>query len=152
MSQQPRYAETFCSQCGSALGPGDEGVSRCFDHKNVIERAIGWIEEYTPMRDGELLADATKIIEDLRAFRAAQTPPPGKWGVVSLLRKPGESRANYMVRRVVWTPAGPISEYLRTEDGSAERTFGPDSYADACAVVNQLNGTHGVRESDEGRR
>lgn len=28
----PRFARTFCSQCGKDLGPGDAGVSRCADH------------------------------------------------------------------------------------------------------------------------
>lgn len=28
----PRFARTFCSQCGANLGPGDAGVSRCADH------------------------------------------------------------------------------------------------------------------------
>ena len=27
-----RFPETYCSQCGLALGPGDEGVSHCEDH------------------------------------------------------------------------------------------------------------------------
>jgi len=28
----PRFADTFCSQCGMSLGPGDAGVSHCSDH------------------------------------------------------------------------------------------------------------------------
>ena len=28
----PRFAATFCSQCGKELGPGDSGVSHCTDH------------------------------------------------------------------------------------------------------------------------
>jgi hypothetical protein len=28
----PRFAQTYCSQCGVAVGPGDSGVSRCRDH------------------------------------------------------------------------------------------------------------------------
>ena len=27
-----RFANTYCSQCGKDLGPGDEGVSHCSDH------------------------------------------------------------------------------------------------------------------------
>ena len=30
----PRFQETYCSQCGAELGPGDSGVSRCLDHIN----------------------------------------------------------------------------------------------------------------------
>jgi len=32
-SIQPRFPETFCSQCGKSLGAGDSGVSHCGDHK-----------------------------------------------------------------------------------------------------------------------
>ena len=28
----PRFACTWCSQCGASLGPGDSGVSHCTDH------------------------------------------------------------------------------------------------------------------------
>lgn len=28
----PRFAQTYCSQCGASIGPGDSGVSRCKDH------------------------------------------------------------------------------------------------------------------------
>jgi hypothetical protein len=31
----PRFQQTYCSQCGKELGPGDEGVSRCYDHTKV---------------------------------------------------------------------------------------------------------------------
>lgn len=28
-----RFAQTYCSQCGAELGPGDAGVSSCADHQ-----------------------------------------------------------------------------------------------------------------------
>jgi len=28
-----RFANTYCSQCGEDLGPGDSGVSHCSDHR-----------------------------------------------------------------------------------------------------------------------
>ena len=28
----PRFAQTYCSQCGREQGPGDSGVSSCADH------------------------------------------------------------------------------------------------------------------------
>lgn len=31
----PRFAETFCSQCGGAFGPGDHGYSHCDNHRNL---------------------------------------------------------------------------------------------------------------------
>ncbi|KVP77505.1 hypothetical protein WJ92_02690 [Burkholderia ubonensis] len=36
----PRFAQTFCSQCGSALGPGTSGVSSCSDHRVPALRAV----------------------------------------------------------------------------------------------------------------
>jgi hypothetical protein len=27
-----KFAETYCSQCGEAFGPGDEGFSSCSEH------------------------------------------------------------------------------------------------------------------------
>ena len=37
----PRFAATYCSQCGEELGPGDHGVSHCGDHapkQNTTQR------------------------------------------------------------------------------------------------------------------
>ena len=31
-----KFAETFCSQCGQAFGPGDSGFSHCSDHIGII--------------------------------------------------------------------------------------------------------------------
>ena len=36
----PRFSETWCSQCGKALGPGDHGESHCKDHVD-IEHSMG---------------------------------------------------------------------------------------------------------------
>jgi len=35
MAAEPKFAETYCSQCGQNLGPGDSGVSDCRDHASV---------------------------------------------------------------------------------------------------------------------
>ena len=32
MAAEPKFAQTYCSQCGQNLGPGDSGVSHCRDH------------------------------------------------------------------------------------------------------------------------
>ena len=32
MTAQPRFPETFCSNCGQAFGPGDHGFSHCDNH------------------------------------------------------------------------------------------------------------------------
>lgn len=29
----PKFAKTFCSQCGGEFGPGDSGYSHCIDHE-----------------------------------------------------------------------------------------------------------------------
>jgi hypothetical protein len=29
---KPRFAQTYCSQCGRECGPGNAGVSSCGDH------------------------------------------------------------------------------------------------------------------------
>jgi hypothetical protein len=31
----PRFEMTYCSQCGKALGAGDEGVSHCSNHRTT---------------------------------------------------------------------------------------------------------------------
>lgn len=31
----PKFKETFCSQCGGAFGPGDEGFSHCDQHAHL---------------------------------------------------------------------------------------------------------------------
>ena len=34
-STTPRFAETFCSQCGGEFGPGDSGYSHCKNHRTA---------------------------------------------------------------------------------------------------------------------
>ena len=36
---EPKFAETFCSQCGGKFGPGDHGYSHCLDHRKYARRA-----------------------------------------------------------------------------------------------------------------
>ena len=38
MAAEPKFPETYCSQCGQNLGPGDSGVSHCRDHASVETR------------------------------------------------------------------------------------------------------------------
>lgn len=33
MSAQPRFQNTFCSQCGQEFGPGEHGFSHCENHR-----------------------------------------------------------------------------------------------------------------------
>lgn len=37
---RPRFAVTYCSQCGNAFGPGDEGFSDCRDHQRAADLRI----------------------------------------------------------------------------------------------------------------
>ncbi|MHB8372237.1 MAG: hypothetical protein ACYDBI_05960 [Thermoplasmataceae archaeon] len=37
------FPETFCSQCGSAFGPGESGYSHCADHR--VRPSIEDLEE-----------------------------------------------------------------------------------------------------------
>jgi hypothetical protein len=32
----PRFAVTYCSQCGCSFGPGSAGFSQCLDHRYLI--------------------------------------------------------------------------------------------------------------------
>lgn len=36
----PRFAMTYCSQCGMEQGPGDDGVSNCSDHRPAHIRRL----------------------------------------------------------------------------------------------------------------
>lgn len=36
-STTPRFAHTYCSQCGAEFGPGDSGYSHCEDHQHLVE-------------------------------------------------------------------------------------------------------------------
>lgn len=33
--KQPKFKQTYCSQCGEAFGPGDHGYSHCKDHEGI---------------------------------------------------------------------------------------------------------------------
>jgi hypothetical protein len=35
MNTQPKFTETFCSQCGGQFGPGDSGYSHCDQHEKL---------------------------------------------------------------------------------------------------------------------
>lgn len=34
----PRFAKTYCSQCGREFGPGDNGYSHCHQHEPTVKR------------------------------------------------------------------------------------------------------------------
>jgi hypothetical protein len=44
----PKFAKTFCSQCGQEFGPGDHGFSHCSDHQGKIMYSDGTMSSKTP--------------------------------------------------------------------------------------------------------
>jgi len=39
-----RFNDTFCSQCGKGLGPGEHGASACSDHEAKEQPELPWDE------------------------------------------------------------------------------------------------------------
>jgi hypothetical protein len=37
----PRFGMTYCSQCGRECGPGDAGVSNCYEHSPELRTPLG---------------------------------------------------------------------------------------------------------------
>lgn len=44
MSNKPKFAQTYCSQCGCELGPGDAGVSHCEDHLRALSARLAGLQ------------------------------------------------------------------------------------------------------------
>lgn len=92
----------------------------------------------------DLAARGRKAIDGaLETMKKTPWRVTSPWTVVALLRKPGEPRSRYIIRRVVWTADNkPQTEWLH-DDGEL-RLFGPDDYEQARAVAKELNDAHGV--------
>ena len=46
LSQALRFEDTWCSQCGHSLGPGNSGVSHCEDHIDCdLLNDLDWIKQ-----------------------------------------------------------------------------------------------------------
>jgi hypothetical protein len=59
----PKFAKTFCSQCGQEFGPGDHGFSHCSDHQGKIIGQSGILTpEARPFPDK--LRSAAKFLRD----------------------------------------------------------------------------------------
>jgi hypothetical protein len=69
-----RFPQTFCSQCGASLGPGDEGASHCDQHRapatKVQREASGW------SMDSDLAALSPMVAHE------GQEPVPSWWKAV----------------------------------------------------------------------
>ncbi len=73
MPKQPRFKETFCSQCGMDLGPGDSGLSHCSDHKSIAEIAESLSGS---LRHLALVEGSGMVIADPPEFYVLQKPHP----------------------------------------------------------------------------
>jgi hypothetical protein len=70
----PKFAETFCSQCGRTFGPGDHGYSHCQDHhpgSEVITSIIEQVENQAAGKDtGCLTMQAERnLVEEIWQLR-----------------------------------------------------------------------------------
>jgi len=45
-TQENKFSETFCSQCGKEFGPGSSGYSHCEDHINTSNPYTGMPATY----------------------------------------------------------------------------------------------------------
>lgn len=63
----PRFEETYCSQCGKSLGPGDSGVSHCDEH---------WRSSPSPTRE-ELVEAIRQLLYAHPVFRSKPMGGPG---------------------------------------------------------------------------
>lgn len=61
----PKFEATFCSQCGSAFGPGDSGFSHCDQHEGLTN-----LDEMSPA-----VQQVMKQFESALARRRAYGPP-----------------------------------------------------------------------------
>jgi hypothetical protein len=118
-----RFPETFCSQCGAGLGPGDEGVSRCADHTSDDEQ-------------GEILSLAYQLTNKLRSEYGLKNGNP----IYRALRKMAEAAAK---------PANPdITTYMASL--AAENTaLRADKAALVDALMRILRSEHEVAISSE---
>lgn len=67
---RPRFAKTYCSQCGASLGPGNEGASSCCDHGACPIKARG--EDDCPTCNPIATPAKLDLLEAAQAYRDAQ--------------------------------------------------------------------------------
>ena len=74
-----RFANTYCSQCGAELGPGEAGVSSCTDHAGkpllevlaAIDDHLQALQHYAYSQDlRKAMTTATDLLEAARAAEA----------------------------------------------------------------------------------
>lgn len=75
----PRFAETFCSQCGVLLGPGDSGVSDCSSHRCAARPArVARSFPLDPALDQRLRNDIARQAYAIQRFPSKRMPAHDK--------------------------------------------------------------------------
>lgn len=78
--QAARFAQTSCSQCGKALGPGDAGVSHCSDHaapaRQYMEAVADYLSSVGAVRVERLARTAIMLMDrERREWQPIETAP-----------------------------------------------------------------------------
>lgn len=102
----PRFAQTFCSQCGRSFGPGNHGFSSCRSHRPAIDSGYWTVEE---MEEAKSFANdpddvARALVEGVREETAKAIAT-----ALQLLKSGRHDEAETVARRA---EAGLIQEYL----------------------------------------
>lgn len=102
----PRFAQTYCSQCGRSFGPGNHGFSSCRSHRPALDSGYWTVEEMEDARrfanDAEDVARA--LVEGVREETAKAIAT-----ALQLLKSGRHDEAETVARRA---EAGLIQEYL----------------------------------------
>ena len=53
IDDEPRYAVTYCSQCGGEFGPGDCGYSHCEHHRRDDLAVLKYRRQWAAVTGGE---------------------------------------------------------------------------------------------------
>ena len=70
----PKYAETFCSQCGRSCGPGDHGYSHCDQHPGAKRDAL--LRRQSAAHKGWETRRAAAARTDARELAGGTASPP----------------------------------------------------------------------------
>ena len=75
LATAPRFTNTYCSQCGSDLGPGDSGVSHCADHRKAALAAAPQPDQ-EPVREWASIPGTNVRVPLRKTIHAQSTPQP----------------------------------------------------------------------------
>lgn len=102
----PRFAQTYCSQCGGSFGPGNHGYSSCRSHRPDVDSGYWSVEE---MEQAKAFANDPEDVA--RALVEGVREDTAKWiaTALHLLKEGRRDEADVMARRA---ERGLIHEYL----------------------------------------